>query len=83
MPIPSLYISGNGARPWSVARAASYGAGIGALAALFKSLGPFHEAGSAAANVVEIAGVAFAFAILCASAAALRNFIARRFIWRE
>ena len=33
MPLPSLYISGQGARTWSITRAASYGAGIGALAA--------------------------------------------------
>jgi hypothetical protein len=32
---------------------------------------------------LEIAGVALAFALLCAAAAALRNFIARRLIWPE
>ena len=34
--LPSLYASGDGARAWSLARAAAYGAGIGALAALVK-----------------------------------------------
>jgi hypothetical protein len=32
---------------------------------------------------LEIAGAALAFALLCAGAAALRNFIARRLIWWE
>jgi hypothetical protein len=32
---------------------------------------------------LEIAGIALAFALLCAGAAALRNFIARRLIWPE
>ena len=30
--------------PWSVPRAALYGAGIGLVAALVKTLGPFHAA---------------------------------------
>ena len=34
--LPSLYASGDGARAWSLARAAAYGAGIAALAALVK-----------------------------------------------
>jgi hypothetical protein len=91
MPLPSLYISGEGTRAWSITRAASYGAVIGALAAVFKALAPLHAAttvgGSAAArliaNLPEIAGATFAFALLCASAAALRNLIARRLIWPE
>jgi hypothetical protein len=83
MPIPSLYITGDKARAWSVARATSYGAGIGALAALFKTLGPFHPVASAPANLLEIGGAAFGFALVCAAGAALRNFIARRLIWRE
>lgn len=83
MPIPSLYLSGDGPRAWSVYRAAAYGAGIGALAALFKTFGPLHAAGPAAASFLQIAGAALAFALLCAGAAALRNLIARRFIWRE
>jgi apolipoprotein N-acyltransferase len=81
MPIPSLYISRDGAQTWSVSRAAAYGAGIGALAALFKTMGPFHHVGSAAANFLQIVGAALAFAILCAGAAVLRNFVARRLVW--
>ena len=61
-------------------RAAVYGAGIGALAALFKTLGLRHEAGSALAHLLEIAAAALAFALLCAAAAALHNFFARRLI---
>lgn len=91
MPIPSLYISGKNTEPWSVARAAVYGAGIGALAAVFKTFGPVREADSVVAsftdklgaNWSEIAAATLAFALLCAGAALLRNFIARRLIWRE
>jgi hypothetical protein len=83
MPLPSLYASADRAQTWSVARAAAYGAGLGALAALFKAFGPLHGPGAAAAHVVEIAVAASVFALLCAGAAALRNFIARALIWRE
>ena len=83
MPIPSLYVSGGSARAWSVARAAAYGAGVGALAALIKAFGPMREPASAAAHAVEVAGAALAFAILFFAAAALRNFIARRLIWPD
>jgi hypothetical protein len=87
MPLPSLYVSGNGARAWSVVRAGAYGAGIGAVAALFKAFAPLRGTGLAGerstANFMEIVGVALAFALLCAGAAALRNFIARRLIWPE
>lgn len=90
MPLPSLYISGQEVRAWSVTRAAAYGAMVGALAALFKTLG-LHQAGSVsanaaadiAANILEIAGATLAFALLCTGAAALRNLIARRLIWPE
>lgn len=66
-------------------RAAAYGAGIGALAAAFKTLGPLREAdatvhgfaGRLAAGLPEIAAVALAFALLCAGAALLRNALAR------
>ena len=82
--LPSLYKSGQSARAWNVAHAFGYGAGIGALAAAFKTLGPFRVgAGSFADRLVEIAVAAAAFALLCAAAAALRNFIARRLIWHE
>ena len=83
MPLPSLFISGDRARAWSMTRAAAYGAGIGALAALFKTIAPPHQAGSPVTNFFEIAGAALAFALLCAGAAALRNFLARRLIWPE
>jgi len=78
MPLPSFFASGDSPRVWSVTRAAVYGAGIGAFAASFKTLGPRHEAGSAPAHLLEIAAAALAFALLCAAAAALHNFIARR-----
>ena len=78
-----MYVSGGGARAWSVARAAVYGAGIGALAALIKTFAPSHHAGSGATSLLKIAGAALAFALLCAGAAALRNFIARRLIWPD
>jgi hypothetical protein len=76
--LPSLFASGENARTWSVSRAAIYGAAVGAAAALFKILGPVHAPGSAAARVLDIAGAALAFALLCAAAALVRNLIARR-----
>jgi hypothetical protein len=36
-----------------------------------------------AVSVPEIAGAVLGFALLCAGATALRNFIARRLIWPE
>lgn len=91
MPLPSLYISRDGVRAWSVTRAAGYGAALGALAGLFKTLGPLRAAvgmstsvaDSLTASLPEIAAAAIAFALLCAAASALRNFIARRLIWPE
>jgi hypothetical protein len=80
--LPSLCASADRAQAWSVTRAAAYGAGLGALAALFKAFGPLHGSG-AAGHVVEIAAAASVFALLCAGGAALRNFIARALIWRE
>ena len=76
--LPSLFTSDGNARPWSVPRAALYGAGIGLLAALIKFFGPFHAAGRALPAVREIAVAVFAFAVLCAGAALLRNLLARR-----
>ena len=81
--LPSLFASGENARTWSVSRAAIYGAAVGAAAALFKTLGPLHEPGSAAVRALEIAGAALAFALLCAGAALVRNLIARRFVQRK
>lgn len=86
MLLPSFYRSKDYERAWSVTHAASYGAVVGALAALFKTLGPLHaNAGSGyfANHLVEIILVATAFAFLCAGAAALRNYIARRLVWNE
>jgi hypothetical protein len=83
MPLPSFHAATEHAQTWSIPRAAAYGAGLGALAALFKTLGALHGSGSAPALVLEVAGAAAAFALLCAGAAVLRNVLARRFIWRE
>lgn len=85
MPLPSLYRSQDAARPWNVAYAALCGAGIGALAGLLKIVNPFGRA--AAENLTnhlaDIVLAALGFALLCAAAAALRNFIARRLIWHD
>ena len=86
MPLPSFYQSDENATAWNVAHAACYGALIGALAALFKALGPLRAA-NAVANLTgsaeEIVGAALVFALLCAGAAALRNFVARRVVWHD
>jgi spore maturation protein SpmB len=78
--LPSLYNSGNSDRAWNIAHAGCYGAVIGALAAMFKTLGPFraNAALDLTGNLMEIALATIGFASLCAAAAALRNFIARR-----
>jgi hypothetical protein len=83
--LPSFYISGDRARPWSVSRAAALGAGIGLVAALFKTLGPQHGSLGVGgmASVAEIAGAICGFAALCAAAAATRNFLARRLVWPD
>ena len=86
MPLPSLYQSSEKPEAWSVIHAAGYGALIGALAALFKTLAPLRTAGagaSLAGNTAEIAGAALVFALLCAGAAALRNYLARRVVWHD
>jgi hypothetical protein len=51
--LPSLFTSDGNARPWSVPRAALYGAGIGLAAALIKIFGPFHAADWALPVVLE------------------------------
>jgi hypothetical protein len=57
---------------------------------LFKLLGPFHRFAATAhanagegifASLPEILGATLGFALLCAAASALRNFIARKLIW--
>jgi len=91
MPFPSLWNSAEQVQTWSLARAAAYGAAIGALAAGLKTLSALHgvagltgpAAKNAILNVPEIAAATIAFAVLCAGAAALRNFIARRLIWPQ
>jgi hypothetical protein len=79
--LPSLFASSGEAQPWGVVRAAGYGAGIGIAAAVLRLLGP--AAAAPPAHAVEILGAALGFALLCAAAAALRNFIARRLIWPD
>ena len=76
--LPSLFTSDENARPWSVPRAALYGAGIGLVAALIKIFGPFHAADRTLPVVLEIGVAVLAFAVLCAGAALLRNLLARR-----
>lgn len=86
MPLPSLYHSDEGFRPWRVTHAAACGAALGALAALFKKLAPLGIVGGLSdrpGGFVGIAAVAVAFALLCAGAAMLRNFLARRLVWHE
>jgi hypothetical protein len=82
VPLLSFYKSPQSARPWNINRAAAYGALLGALAALFKTLGPLAPSGrSLTDNVLEIAAAALAFAVLCVVAAMLRNFVAQNLVW--
>jgi hypothetical protein len=87
MPFPSLYISTEGSRDWNITRAAAYGAVIGAVAALIKTLSPLREAAGMdffaqlTASIWEIAAATFAFALLCAGAAVLRNFLRHQSTW--
>lgn len=86
MPLPSFYRSGDSFRPWRVPYAAACGAALGALAALFKTMAPIGLSGGLLGRteaIEEIAAVAACFALLCAAAAMLRNFVARRLIWNE
>ena len=84
--LPSFYLSPDKEQAWNVPRAAIYGAGIGLAAALLKTFALFHVVGisdrsvAVLDNLPEIAGAALGFAALCALAAALRNFIARRLV---
>lgn len=82
MLIPLLYSSGDRLREWSVVRATAYGAGIGLVAALFKIFASSGVTIFVDPGLVEIAGAAFAFALLCAGAALLRNMLVRRFVQR-
>jgi hypothetical protein len=83
MPLPSLYQSSENASAWNVIHAAGYGALLGALAGLFRTLGPLHAATSWSGSAKEISGAAVVFAMLCAGAAALRNYLARRHVWHD
>jgi hypothetical protein len=83
--LPSLYKSNEPDRVWNVLHAAGYGAGIGVLAAIFKTLGPA-RAGRGVnlfGNLTEIVLAALAFALLCAAAAMLRNYLVRRLVRHE
>ncbi len=86
MPLPSLYQSSENAQAWSIVHATACGAGIGALAGLFKILGPLRASNagiSFADGAAQIVGAAVVFALLCGGAAALRNLVARRLVWRD
>jgi len=76
--LPSLFTSEDNARPWSVKRAALYGAGVGLLAAVIKIFGPLHGVDRTLPVALEICVAVFAFALLCAGAALLRNLLTRR-----
>ncbi len=60
-----------------------YGAAIGVVAAGFRLIAPWNEPRPLLGVAEELIGAALAFALLCGLAAALRNFIVRRLIWRE
>lgn len=83
MPLPSFYRSQDAARPWNLAYAALCGAGLGAFAGLLKTVNPFRASPpeNLTNHLTDIALAALGFALLCAAAAALRNFIARHLIW--
>jgi hypothetical protein len=71
-------------RPWNTVRAVIYGAALGFAAAAVKSFAPWSEPyDGGLAMIEEFAGATLAFALLCGVAAALRNFVARRLLWRE
>ncbi len=83
MPLPSLFASRHRPQSWSIWRATAYGAAIGALAGVFKTLGPFRATAGPLINrlaggVVEIVLAALAFAVLCGGAAALRTWLVQR-----
>jgi len=76
--LPSLFTSEDHLRPWSVPRAALFGAGIGLLAALIKAFGPFHAVDRGLPLILDIGVAVLAFALLCAAAALVRNLLVRR-----
>jgi hypothetical protein len=84
VPLPSFYKSPQPAHAWNIGHAGAYGAVLGALAALFKTLGPLAQGGGRTLtnNILEIAAAALGFALLCAVAAMLRNFVFRHLVER-
>jgi hypothetical protein len=74
---------GSTMRPWNTARATIYGAAIGVAAAAVKLFAPWSEPQDGSVIIKEFFGAALAFALLCGVAAALRNFVARRLVWRK
>jgi hypothetical protein len=71
-------------QPWNTLRATIYGAAIGFIAAAVKSFAPWSQTHDGSVAVIkEFMGATLAFALLCGLAAALRNYVARRLIWRE
>ena len=60
--LPSLFTSEEDRRPWSVPRAALYGAGLGLLAALIKLFGPFHPTERTLPFALEIGVAVLVFA---------------------
>jgi hypothetical protein len=85
MPLPSFYRSHDSARPWNLGYAALCGGGLGAVAGLLKTFNPFRPAPAEdlTDHLLDIAIAALGFALLCAAAAVLRNFIAARLIWHD
>jgi hypothetical protein len=87
--LPSFYIASD--KAWSVWRAGACGAAVGLVASALKALVPLHAVIAATwhpragllANAPEIAAATLGFALLCAAAAALRNLLAKRLIWRQ
>lgn len=77
MPLVSLFGSADPSQPWSVPRAACYGAVIGAAAGSLKAMIALHGLGP---HGVKVAAAVLGFALLCAGAAALRNFLVRKVI---
>jgi len=78
MPIlPSMHRPAAGQRLWRIGRALLYGAMLGVVAALIKIFTPGAEPRTTAAIVREILGAAVGFAVLCAVAAMLRNYVVR------
>jgi hypothetical protein len=79
--LPSLHASSDAPRAWRLTHAAGYGGGIGAIAATVRGVASAGGGAGATLNGLEILEAAIGFALLCASLAVLRNFLARRLIW--